>query len=34
MSALAKPVLDNLEFWFSDLDGGAAIRPSILHGDL
>lgn len=34
MSTLAQPVLDNLEFWFSDLDGGRAVKPSILHGDL
>ncbi|GBF92654.1 hypothetical protein Rsub_05023 [Raphidocelis subcapitata] len=32
MTALAKPVLDNLGFWFTDVEG--AIKPSILHGDL
>lgn len=32
MMALAKPVLDNLDFWFTDIKG--AIKPSILHGDL
>lgn len=32
MSAMAQPVLDNLAFWFTDVQG--AIRPSILHGDL
>lgn len=32
MTSLAQPVLDNLEWWFTDIKG--AIKPSILHGDL
>jgi len=32
MTALAQPVLDNLEHWFTDVQG--QIKPSILHGDL
>ena len=32
MTAQAQPVLDNLDFWFSDVAG--SITPSILHGDL
>ena len=32
LTALAKPVLENLEWWFTDIRGD--IKPAILHGDL
>ncbi|KAI8466455.1 MAG: Fructosamine kinase-domain-containing protein [Monoraphidium minutum] len=32
MTALAQPVLDRLDFWFTDIQG--TMKPSILHGDL